>query len=1509
MNTKSKNIIALFAIVLLVSETYGHKYTGKEEEGSGKKGNDTPVVMAGCSPATAKKDLDINNTRALIHSGGDMWWDLIGAARYEIPKNSGRMSLFAGALWMGGKDVSGQLKVAGQRFRDEGNDYWTGPLSTVTSEISTQTCVDWDKHFVTTRDEVSQFAAWYQAGLDDAASGTTTQQDNFENYQIPKSILDWPAHGRNYEPYNEDFYLAPFYDRNSDGVYNPLDGDFPGYDFSSQPSCTQGKIDKIYGDQNLWWIFNDKGNAHTQTGSASIGMEIRAQAFAFATSDEVNNMTFYNYELYNRSSYTLTETFFGQWVDCDLGDYQDDFVGCDVQRGLGYAYNGDEFDGDNGGALGYGSQPPAIGVDFFQGPYQDNDEMDNPGPLSNTSYLPYNIAFNNGGIPYKGIGIGYGDGVVDNERFGMRKFLYHNNNSSVTGDPSTGAQYYNYLKGFWKDGTRMVYGGNGHQASGGTMPADYMFPDDSDPVGWGTEGVSQPVWNEVTAGNQPADRRFMQSAGPFTLGPGAVNNITVGIVWAQAVTGGRWASLQQVRKADDKTQAMFDNCFRVLNGPDAPELSFRELDRELILYITNKSVSNNYNESYLETDIFLGVPDSVDKNGDGVKDYALTAQERADFSTFKFQGYLIYQVKDNSVSPNDLKNPEKARLVAQCDVKDGITRIINNYNAQESPSGVESKQIEVEGADKGIIHSIRINEDKFFTGDDKRLINHKKVYFMAIAYAYNYSPYNEYLPFIEQQQKPFLASRKAAVGGIRPFAAIPHKTEVENNGSTINAQYGDEMSLTRIEGAGNGGRVLLMTSESHEEAIANGRVKNIEYMKGYAPVSIKVVDPLNIPKADFHIAFFDSVTHPKLTDKDTRIDSSGYWWYLWEDGKYVNGKLSSTAILIENEELLLDWGISVTTKQVSYPRSMAQSSEYGNDLLGAALTFGDRSKPWLTGVPDADGASAQNWIRAGSASAGGNPLVANDSIDDRYYSAAGEREYIDEDQVYEKILGGTWAPFLMCAQLPHGPVPKSGTFNNGSGANPVTGNFQLKYLYSVDIVFTSDKSKWSRCPVVETQDVPTLSSGIILDSIAYYPPNIPALTPANSNYVKGLMRSAPSVDKNGKPFDTTGFAAKGWLDAQKNVILDSVPSSSNPEDPNFISAFGMGWFPGYAINIETGERLNIAFGEDSWLGAENGRDMLWNPTSNIFEGPFDDVRMGGKHYIYVFRNNVVEDTAAVPNPADRMPSYDHGKWMFQQLKKVQKSGAIAGNEFKRVYRAAMWVGLPLLERGFELLPVSDGLIPTDAIVTIRVSRPFENYGTGSFVSYGTPLTTGKYYFVDKGPVIHNSKTYVRGQSFIAKNDSFSVVDAINGDIIDNLVTRTDEQTSNLGRPVYTFSTREYATDTAQGDVMKEALKLINVVPNPYYAYSEYETDKVDNRIKIINLPQKCNVSIYTTNGTLVRKFSKDDPTITSIDWDLKNNVRIPIASGVYIIHVEVPGVGERTLKWMGIMRPVDLDSF
>jgi len=131
---------------------------------------------------------------------------------------------------------------------------------------------------------------------------------------------------------------------------------------------------------------------------------------------------------------------------------------------------------------------------------------------------------------------------------------------------------------------------------------------------------------------------------------------------------------------------------------------------------------------------------------------------------------------------------------------------------------------------------------------------------------------------------------------------------------------------------------------------------------------------------------------------------------------------------------------------------------------------------------------------------------------------------------------------------------------------------------------------------------------------------------------------------------------------------------------------------------------------------------------------------------------------------------------------------------------------------------------------------------------------------------------------------------------------------NMNNPMYAFSTADLKVSTDDNLSAVQALDLINVVPNPYYAYSAYETNQFDNRVKFTNLPEKCEIKIYTVNGLLIRKFTKDSPQ-TFLDWDLKNQAGIPVASGLYIIHVNVEGVGEKILKWFGVMRPIDLDSY
>jgi hypothetical protein len=1259
-------------------------------------------VSEACQPATSQIDLDINNVRTRLLAGGDMWWDL-DIARYEIPKveqGSGLISvssLFAGALWIGGIDDGGQLKIAAQTYRQTGNDFWPGPLDDLGSADDV-VCSAFDKHWKISNKDIQEFKDLSEQNGGPVPIGS-----------IHRSILEWPGRGNPHAigakgiPLNLDAKkpLAPFFDFNADGLYNPEDGDYPVF---------ETKDCQVDPDQMIWWIYNDKGDVHSETGGEPIGLEIKAMAFAFATNDEVNDMTFYQYSVTNFSSIALDSVYFGQWVDADLGYAFDDFVGCDPSRSLGICYNGDAVDGP--AAQSYGANPPIVGVDFFQGPKK---------------YF------------YDAQG-----SIIDSVILGMSKFLYYNNDFSTIGNPEVASHFYGYLSGTWKNGSPFTEGGNGF---GGTVLADFLFPDDP----------GSGKWSECDENNTPADRRFMQSAGAFRLEPGSNNEVIVGVVWVRPESQiGCFADFDAIRLADDKAQALFDNCFKLIDGPDAPDLGIRELDKEIILDFTYKPNSNNFNESYSQVDPIIKAII------DGLQDTLVTD------STYDFEGYILYQLKNSQVSSSEYRDLNKARPIVQVDIKNGVTKIIN-YSF-DATVNANVPQIMVEGADEGIRHSFDIAENAFATGD-KNLVNHITYYFSVVAYAHNdYLPYDPSNPL--SQTKAYLEGRR----NIKVYSAIPHLPEVQNQGTRLNTFYGDGPQLKRIEGVGNMGQVLDLTQASIDEILANGAMDHPVYQKRSGPVDVKIFDPMKLPNADFEITYEDNnVIQQKLSTGAT-----------WKVTNLTTGEVigSDRSIKTVNEQIIPEWGISIATVQRDFPGFQKESD---NGFLEATREY-DGQDQWLTGIAHRNAVSGPvayfNWIRAGTVSDDNNKEY-NDYLN------------LDNEEVYENVLDGTWAPMALVGGLKATIDPANGVNENphaplrnviGLGAK-----VRIENTASIDIVFTSDKTKWTKCVVVETGDDPDISQG---------------------NKWKLAIREHASLNKDG--------------------------SYSTTEN-------GRSWFPGYAINVETGERLNIIFGESSWLGAENGNDMIWNPTANQFLTAGPDFGFtflfGGKHYIYVIDSKYDE--------GDEILSFYNAP---NQINDKKQDFAA-----RRAFEKAIWVSMPLLNQGSELLSLEKGLIPNDLKLRLRVGRPY-------------------------------------------------MVKVI-----------TNE---NQGLPKYSFNTQGLAPDIQENEVAKTALDEIRVVPNPYYAYSEYETSQLDNRVKITNLPAKCTVSIYTTEGILIRRFKREVAADVSpgselgvpnfdstIDWDLKNHKGVPIAGGAYIIHVEAPGIGEKVVKFFGVMRPIDLDSF
>lgn len=112
---------------------------------------------------------------------------------------------------------------------------------------------------------------------------------------------------------------------------------------------------------------------------------------------------------------------------------------------------------------------------------------------------------------------------------------------------------------------------------------------------------------------------------------------------------------------------------------------------------------------------------------------------------------------------------------------------------------------------------------------------------------------------------------------------------------------------------------------------------------------------------------------------------------------------------------------------------------------------------------------------------------------------------------------------------------------------------------------------------------------------------------------------------------------------------------------------------------------------------------------------------------------------------------------------------------------------------------------------------------------------------------------------------------------------------------FVFSSKKISFNSTSA---KSALDNIYVVPNPYVGYSTLEepgnspTSRGDRKIEFRNLPQKATIRIYTMVGELVQTIEKDDMT-NYASWDLLSYEGQRTAYGVYLYHVDAPGVGEK----------------
>ncbi|GAB5536109.1 MAG: hypothetical protein Rubg2KO_23580 [Rubricoccaceae bacterium] len=386
-----------------------------------------------CVTGTAIAFLENAELRASVFNTGSLFFggSTTSGDGYLIPKAAEVSPLFAVSFNLGGT-VNGDLRKAGARY---GNwDFWPGPLEDAARPP--EDCSEHDRIYLVSREDIRRY---------------------YETGQAAPDLAEWP------------YQLgAPVIDG---------DGDSTNYDLRA------GDQPDLIGDMAAWWVMNDAGNDHDP--GLPLGVEVRVHAFVYGRDEEVlspalSQTSFYRYEIVNRSEAVIDSMYAMMYVDADVGDAGDDYMGTDTLRNMIFAFNDSNEDG------AYGTAPPAQGVQILQGP----------------------------------IGLANGrdddfDGLVDEP--GERQGATSSNTCELgTRCPYTIEDYDYYMRGLWADGTPQYESGHGWGPQVGAAVTRFWFTGDP---------VTESFWSAMNiddSGRQasPGDYRMMMSTGPFRLNPG-----------------------------------------------------------------------------------------------------------------------------------------------------------------------------------------------------------------------------------------------------------------------------------------------------------------------------------------------------------------------------------------------------------------------------------------------------------------------------------------------------------------------------------------------------------------------------------------------------------------------------------------------------------------------------------------------------------------------------------------------------------------------------------------------------------------------------------------------------------------------------------------------------------------------------------------------------------------------------------------------------------------------------
>ncbi|MBI5020015.1 MAG: hypothetical protein HZB59_01125 [Ignavibacteriales bacterium] len=350
---------------------------------------------------------------------------------------------------------------------------------------------------------------------------------------------------------------APYYERNGVPGYQPdPDGKDSTYD---EPGLGNA-------DQVIWYVANDLNSTAVSRlyGSMPIGLEMQVTCWAYNKYPDLQNVIFQRYRLiYKGASFTphtarIESMYVAKWVDPDIGDYSDDFVGCSPDDNLGYSYNARVSDADFAKAK---ISPPVVGYSLLQGPR----------------------------VPYVGSVAKWNlEDVPDFANLPMTTFTFfsHSNRSA---DYTLGAyegtlQWWNLFRGFkYKPISPPTCLTNplANQCTNFELNGDPEFFH-----GW-TDGIP----------DSSGDRRFAMISGPFSLAYGDTQEVVFALTAGMGTNNRNGISV--VKKYANAAHDAYYLNFKFPDPVPDPSVRVVELDRQIIIDWESDTTKLKKVESYL----------------------------------------------------------------------------------------------------------------------------------------------------------------------------------------------------------------------------------------------------------------------------------------------------------------------------------------------------------------------------------------------------------------------------------------------------------------------------------------------------------------------------------------------------------------------------------------------------------------------------------------------------------------------------------------------------------------------------------------------------------------------------------------------------------------------------------------------------------------------------------------------------------------------------------------------